>query len=191
MTAPTPTPDAAAVAAREAAIEAWLDRDYVSPIDLADAFRYGWDRPDDDMYVFRRAAHSPCESRRPHRTPRLRTRTSRQRGGGWGVSGLYTIGHAASYDRGLSESAAQGERLYKLGRIEAIGRRDVPHGYPGGIVFRSIADAERRIAEEYSPEYAVYELEADEGDCAPSEYPGAYWLALQTSRPIGARVTTR
>lgn len=68
---------------------------------------------------------------------------------------LYTIGHEESYRRGLA-----------CGPLRKIGRRlpcdEFPDGYPGGYVFRTVEEAERRIAERYADAgYTVFGLLID------------------------------
>ncbi len=88
---------------------------------------------------------------------------------------IYTLGHRPSYIKALRSAAAINKPLKKVGRSE---------GYPGGYAFKTVNDAERRIAEKYvEKDYAVFVLLADwDKDTVPSEE--GWWHALVNSAPI-------
>jgi hypothetical protein len=91
---------------------------------------------------------------------------------------IFTIGSQESYDRALHEATNLGRQLFKLGQTA---------DYPGGYAFRTVSDAERRIAEAYPGRgFAVYELDGDwDEDTCPAA--NGWWRHLTHNRPILGR----
>ena len=91
---------------------------------------------------------------------------------------VFTVGHAANYDKGLAE---YGKKFQKLGR-----RGD----YPGGFAVRSAEDAEKLIDEQGKRgEWAVYALAADwDKDTVPCE--NGWWHALVKSSPVVCKISS-
>lgn len=96
---------------------------------------------------------------------------------------IFTIGDKASYDKGIAEKEAAGERLYKLG-LCAVGANRTR----GGAAFKTAEEAQAWIDANKAerPEaagYAVYGLEADwERDTI--QYEGEPYARLIINRPI-------
>lgn len=99
----------------------------------------------------------------------------------------FTIGDTVSYMTAMKVAEAAGEVMLKTGRYIA-GEKGRTNDYPGGIVFRTVADARKYLAKEVSEKHrkawGVFEMDADwEHDCY-QKTDEQYWRNLIYDRPI-------
>lgn len=96
---------------------------------------------------------------------------------------IYTVGDKASYDKGIAEKEAAGERLFKLGMCQVGANKT-----RGGAAFKSVEEAQAWIDSNKAerPEaasYAVYGLEA-EWERDTLQYDGEPFARLIINRPL-------
>ena len=77
---------------------------------------------------------------------------------------IYTIGNIKSYERGFDEF---GSSFKKLGYTKDY--FDVGQDYEGGIVFKTIKDAEKHIKDNHLYGYGVYGIEEKWENCKHEE----------------------